>query len=227
VNAQGPTPPGWYPDPDGGLRWYDGSAWTEHTRPPAAPPPSSGGSHRGALIAIVVEAVLLVAGGATALVLLLGSDDEGDEKAGGDPTTETTDQTTDDPTDELTEEPTDEPTDGPEDDPADVVQRFVDASLSGDCAVAESFVTDDLLRREGGCETEDLGGTDGVDWTVGQPEIHGDTATVPVSVVVTGTPSTDPDGNPLPTSEFALDMGLVVENDEWKIDDFGQPEVVQ
>lgn len=34
------TPPGWYPDPDGGghRRWWDGSQWTAHTSAPAAQP---------------------------------------------------------------------------------------------------------------------------------------------------------------------------------------------
>ncbi|WP_051485446.1 DUF2510 domain-containing protein [Nocardioides sp. J54] len=27
------TPPGWYPDGQGGERWWDGTQWTEHTRP--------------------------------------------------------------------------------------------------------------------------------------------------------------------------------------------------
>ena len=37
------TPPGWYPDGQGGQRWWDGNQWTEHTLPqessdrPAAP----------------------------------------------------------------------------------------------------------------------------------------------------------------------------------------------
>jgi hypothetical protein len=30
------TPEGWYPDGQGGERWWDGLAWTEHTRPLAA-----------------------------------------------------------------------------------------------------------------------------------------------------------------------------------------------
>ncbi|HWJ08362.1 MAG TPA: DUF2510 domain-containing protein [Nocardioides sp.] len=45
------TPPGWYPDGQGGQRWWDGTQWTEHTQPPeggapaapaapATPPPS-------------------------------------------------------------------------------------------------------------------------------------------------------------------------------------------
>ncbi|CAN5352511.1 hypothetical protein BH11ACT8_BH11ACT8_19700 [soil metagenome] len=49
------TPPGWYPDAQGVQRWFDGTAWTEHTQtappptaplaaqyePPSSPPPSS------------------------------------------------------------------------------------------------------------------------------------------------------------------------------------------
>lgn len=37
------TPPGWYPDGQGGQRWWDGTQWTEHTMPTsplAAPEPS-------------------------------------------------------------------------------------------------------------------------------------------------------------------------------------------
>jgi MFS family permease len=28
-----PTPAGWYPDPGGRMRWWDGNTWTEHTAP--------------------------------------------------------------------------------------------------------------------------------------------------------------------------------------------------
>lgn len=41
-----PTPPGWYPDPAAGgqpnglVRWWDGTRWTEHTQVPPAPAPT-------------------------------------------------------------------------------------------------------------------------------------------------------------------------------------------
>lgn len=36
-------PPGWYADPQGsGQRWWDGSAWTQHTQQAQQPPPHSG-----------------------------------------------------------------------------------------------------------------------------------------------------------------------------------------
>lgn len=86
------TPPGWYPDTaaPGNERWWDGTAWTAHTRPyaavtqqfgpaqpehPAGPGRGSGGG-RGRVIALVVAGALVVGAAVTAAVLL-GRDDEG------------------------------------------------------------------------------------------------------------------------------------------------------
>jgi hypothetical protein len=41
-----PVPPGWYPV-DGGLRWWDGSQWTEHAQPGA---PDAGAPGRGVVL---------------------------------------------------------------------------------------------------------------------------------------------------------------------------------
>ncbi len=72
--SDGTASPGWYPDGSGGLRWWDGHAWTEHRseRPraafpapsflPAAAPATSGGrSGRGLLVgaAVLVTAVVV------------------------------------------------------------------------------------------------------------------------------------------------------------------------
>ncbi|MDQ0983526.1 DUF2510 domain-containing protein [Streptomyces sp. V2I9] len=99
------TPPGWYPDTGApGLeRWWDGTAWTAHTRPlaaapvaaprPAAPavefgPPSlplprrrgphdgSGGGNRIRILAITLSG-MLVLGAAVTGVILLGRDEGG------------------------------------------------------------------------------------------------------------------------------------------------------
>jgi hypothetical protein len=114
--------PGWYADPNGGpdLRWWDGTAWSEHTSPPpvaapAAPavspppapqtfaPPGQGGSNRS--LFIVLGALLAVVVGVGAFVALQGDDDEttatttttaADETTttGGDTTTTTAGPTT-------------------------------------------------------------------------------------------------------------------------------------
>lgn len=84
------TPPGWYPDSSvpGTERWWDGTAWTAHTRPvqapaagfgrPTAPHHQPGGARaggKGRLIAPAIAGVVLVAAVAVAAVLL-GKEDE-------------------------------------------------------------------------------------------------------------------------------------------------------
>ncbi len=68
-------PPGWYPDPGtpGQVRWWDGTAWTEHAQRPASapthqhapwtPPPGAGSARRSARnvswVLVVVGVLLL------------------------------------------------------------------------------------------------------------------------------------------------------------------------
>ena len=230
MNAEGPTPPGWYPDSEGSLRWYDGTAWTEHAQPPGPPPsqpppPGGGGApRRGPLIAIIVAAVLLVAGAATALVLVLGSDDDGDDDPEADPgSSESTEAsepteptlptlptlpTVPDPSESLVPGPP-----GPEESPEAVVRTFIDATLARNCPLAEELVTEGLLEREGGCDPEDLGGSEleGVTFEVGAADIQGESATVPVTVEAEGV-----DLGP----ESTIEMALVQEDRGWRIDEF-------
>ncbi|MFD5790066.1 DUF2510 domain-containing protein [Streptomyces sp. NPDC127037] len=95
-----PTPPGWYPDTSapGTERWWDGTAWTAHTRAPgAAPVPAPapvpqyavnrpggtgngpGGSARA--VALVVAAAVVVGAVVTGAVLLTGNDDPAPPRA--------------------------------------------------------------------------------------------------------------------------------------------------
>ncbi|AZM63242.1 DUF2510 domain-containing protein [Streptomyces sp. WAC 01438] len=80
-------PPGWYRDPHAPHleRWWDGTAWTEHRRPPeapAAPPaPSTGGTGgpaagggRTKAVALTAAGAVLVAAVVTGAVFLRGDD---------------------------------------------------------------------------------------------------------------------------------------------------------
>lgn len=56
--------PGWYPDPQGppAERWWDGTAWTAHTRVPAPPPVAADQARQWAAIAHLSALVGLVSG---------------------------------------------------------------------------------------------------------------------------------------------------------------------
>lgn len=82
------TPPGWYPDPGTPTveRWWDGTAWTGHTRPTAtaqqpvpAPAPAQGrggGVGKGGIVALATAAAVLV-GAIVTGVVVLGRHDDG------------------------------------------------------------------------------------------------------------------------------------------------------
>lgn len=123
--TQGSTPPGWYDDGSGTRRWWDGTAWTEHTQPGLPPPPTqppygapAGATAYGAptpprkgkglLIGALAGVAALVVALVVVLVLVLGDDDDTD-RASDDPTTETTASSPAAPTSSATETPTEEP----------------------------------------------------------------------------------------------------------------------
>lgn len=66
----GSTPPGFYPDSAGAKRWWDGSAWTEHTQqssPPQATPVKKKHTFRNVMLGLIAVSVLFI-GGCLALV---------------------------------------------------------------------------------------------------------------------------------------------------------------
>ncbi|THA67545.1 DUF2510 domain-containing protein [Streptomyces sp. A0958] len=99
------TPPGWYADASapGSERWWDGTAWTAHTRalaPAAAPAPQypatvpaggggggrGGGSGSARAVALVAAGAVVVGAVVTGAVLLTGRDDPATPQAHSTPT---------------------------------------------------------------------------------------------------------------------------------------------
>ncbi|MCX5413744.1 DUF2510 domain-containing protein [Streptomyces sp. NBC_00059] len=75
------TPPGWYPDVNvpGTERWWDGTAWTVHTRAPAVPqplsvprPPAAPARRAGRTVALTAAALAVVAAAVTGWLTLGG-----------------------------------------------------------------------------------------------------------------------------------------------------------
>ncbi|GGJ01326.1 DUF2510 domain-containing protein [Streptomyces brasiliensis] len=89
-------PPGWYRDPHAPHleRWWDGTAWTGHRRPPGGTPPpqtpAKGTPGRAKAVALVAAGAVLVAAIVTgAIVLGTGDEDGGSTTANTAPTTTT------------------------------------------------------------------------------------------------------------------------------------------
>ncbi|MBM0127659.1 hypothetical protein, partial [Pimelobacter simplex] len=115
------------------------------------------------------------------------------------------------------------PTDGPSatgsssadavpDEPAAVVEAFLDAAFSGDCATAEDLVTSAYLADEGSCDAAqiptELG--DAVTWKVGEATVDeaAGTASVPVEITIYG-------------ATEKSDFELAREDGRWKLTDAG------
>lgn len=70
--------PGWYPHPnaDGGVRYWDGSAWTDHFAARNQPPPPASGGVSARTIALgVAGGIVAVLLGLWVLVGWVGADD--------------------------------------------------------------------------------------------------------------------------------------------------------
>ena len=263
-----PSQPGWYPDQNGTMRWFDGAAWTDHVQPgagrrgprlradggpaeharadpaaraaarlagrtaarepaggtadpgrrrgcagvgvrrrarsrrspvapvdrvvprPGFPPPSSGGGNKGLLIILAVVGAIVLIA-----VLAVGSwavfvRDSDDSDCGDNGSGNSS---------------------LPDTSPEDVVEGYVQAIKDGDCEAALALLSEEFIaEEEANCEDEEDFMTDEeFEYEVGEATIDEDaeTAVVPFSVTAEGVDEDFP-------------IGLVVEDDEWKIDSF-------
>ncbi|MCW2816950.1 MAG: hypothetical protein JWN84_4405 [Nocardioides sp.] len=186
--TQGSTPPGWYDDGSGARRWWDGSAWTEHTQAALPPPPSQPPSQppygaptgataygaptpprkgKGLLIGALAGVAALVVAVVVVLALVLGDDGDDDtDRASDDTTSEASPSSpaapsstsTPTPTEESST-PSEEPTSAEPVDPADPGQVT--------CGQIRSMTTQelvDLLDRAAQLEVDRSGDQDAQDY---------------------------------------------------------------
>ena len=165
--------------------------------PPSYPggpggPGASGGKGKGLWIGLGVAGVIaLVAIIVVAILLLTGGDD--DDKGGKGKDKESS-----------------EGTDVSGDDPDEVVQTILSAAEDGDCEDALDHLTEDA-QDSGVCDSEEAEflASGVVEYEIGDPEIDGDDAVVPVEF-------TSPEGS----TDYTF--VLVVEDDEWKLASFDE-----
>ncbi len=239
------TPPGWYPDGQGGQRWWDGTQWGPEGQPPAAEPsppttpmptspppqyappqdPAGQGGYGGPGAPGQAQPSF-----GTPYAAAAGFPPPGQDPSGGGASGKNTKLVL-----------------GivgglvglavvivilvlalgggngaSSDDPAETVSSFFDAARDGDCDAALELLTDnaiDVFNASGDdCESADPAGEfgDDVSLDVGEATIDGDDATVPVTI----TDSSDEAGD-LGLGDFAVDFNLKKTDGVWLIDGFG------
>ncbi len=191
------TPPGWYPEPAGGMRWWDGTQWTEQ-RAAAAPdsPLADGGpdvsgapgvartAPRRSHLPLIWGGIAFVAIAAVAVVVVV-----------------------------LTR--------GDDDGPARTIDAFIAATNEADCARAVQFLTSD--RREDSSTDEDCQATDDegnvlkIAFTADEVTVDDGTATVHGHL-------RDTAGTYQPETWDDVVFTLVQEDGAWAIDDLAFPD---
>jgi hypothetical protein len=218
----GNAPPGWYPDGQGGQRWWDGLEWAAAeapqptlplpTVPPPSGPPPSGPPPASPPGEPPYAAYPPPPPGATSAAATPGSGSPRNTKVllavvGGLVGVAVL---------AIVLVLALGGSDGPSsDDPAATVQAFFDAAEDGDCDAALELLTDagrDLLDADD-CESGVPVDDGDVSYDIGDAEVDGDAATVAVTV---RDASAD-----LGLDEVTLDFALLRTDDVWLIDGFG------
>ncbi len=215
--------PGWYHDGNGAERYWDGRAWTEHTRgvgtasPEATvgqPHPGPGSTTSGKTVLLVVAAVVavLLVGGLAVAVLVATGGRTSEQKA---------EDAASDLADQLADlSPTDTPTfdididyDG---DPESVALDYFDAYVAQDCSFLDLYAPETLTSYGVSVDTcasqPELFFTDdttGCALELGEVTTTGSSATGPYAISGCADPTTDETGS----IEWVL-LGA-----EWKIVD--------
>ena len=159
------TPPGWYPDAQGTMRWWDGARWTEHAQGPVPTMPQPVGNVNNAPGKPWYAKKTTWAGGVVVAVLAIaavsGGEPAEDPAAASEPTSSTK-QTSDDKASEKsekqsTEKKAEEPAPKPELEPQAVKVAAGDmlAEFEGNEAAADAKYKGKLVQVTGHVEKVD------------------------------------------------------------------------